>query len=556
MGGAGGPSTVLQQRGGDTQPMPTRKHTTGQGGQALAVAEPVDDRGFRKANEAIGLRVREGRLSLLARKIFNVMMYHAQEQRTPGANAPIDTPAARKYFWIALSDLARDAAYDSKDTEFLKQQLDELQNIKLLLENERQWTSERLVASVTLVNPLGLRKHAGQLWLGYAFPPEVHELVMAPGTYTRFSIFYQGLLRSGAALALYEVCRRYATNPSRLTLAERCEHWHAVLTGNPAAAADALPAYKYFKRDVVKPAMAEINALTDIRVELVEHKNGRRVERLQFRVEKARHSPVAFPAAPVIDVELLDRIARLGFGPQEAADLAARYADEKLRACVAYAEARTGRAHGTLPESPAACLRRALDRGPPVLPAAPPQASEPAAGADDRAARPRRAREAGARRLRHAGRRRAQPGVRALQARGGGQPGAQERARHREPDGPLAVRALVRARTLGRARRAGARRLRRRRRPGGLIPAPATRPRVVAGRAGVASARRPAAWHAGAPRRCRCRLLCAGAAVFVDERSSWRAGTAFARRAVGQQAPTSAAQRRRRRSACRTGDNR
>lgn len=51
-----------------------------------------------------------------------------------------------------LSELAKDASYDSKDTEFLKLQLEELQNIKLLIENETQWTSERLVSSVTLVN--------------------------------------------------------------------------------------------------------------------------------------------------------------------------------------------------------------------------------------------------------------------------------------------------------------------------------------------------------------------------------------------------------------------
>ena len=58
---------------------------------------------FRKTNEAIGLRVREGKLSLLTRKIFNVMMYHAQEQRIPGITAPIDTPAAKKYFWIEIT---------------------------------------------------------------------------------------------------------------------------------------------------------------------------------------------------------------------------------------------------------------------------------------------------------------------------------------------------------------------------------------------------------------------------------------------------------------------
>ena len=79
----------------------------------------------------------KGKLSLLTRKVFNVMMYHAQELKDPGVNAPIDTPSAKKYFWMRLSDLARDAHYDSKDTEFLKAQLEELQNIKLLMENER-----------------------------------------------------------------------------------------------------------------------------------------------------------------------------------------------------------------------------------------------------------------------------------------------------------------------------------------------------------------------------------------------------------------------------------
>jgi hypothetical protein len=51
---------------------------------------------FRKTNDAIGLRVSEGRLSLLSRKIFNVMVYHAQRIRTKGENAPIESEAAKK----------------------------------------------------------------------------------------------------------------------------------------------------------------------------------------------------------------------------------------------------------------------------------------------------------------------------------------------------------------------------------------------------------------------------------------------------------------------------
>lgn len=307
--------------------------------ETLITLETGDLKQFRKTNEAIGLRVVEGSLSLLSRKVFNVMMYHAQEMKEPGLNSPINTAASKKYFWIPLSVLARDAAYDSKDVQYLKQQLENMQNIKLLMENERQWTSERLVSSVTLVNPEGLNKHSGQVWFGFAFPPEVHEQVMAPSTYTRLSIVYQSSLKSGSALALYEICRRYATNPSKVTFIQSYEHWYGVITGNPISA-DAPPIYKYFKRDTLKPAIAEINALTDITIELVEHKNGRRVEKLQFRVDQNKQPQLEFPAPPVIDTELVGRIMKFGFSQADAADLITQHPDDVIRAAIARVETR------------------------------------------------------------------------------------------------------------------------------------------------------------------------------------------------------------------------
>lgn len=328
-------------------------------GTALAVAESGDLKQFRKTNEAIGLRVVEGSLSLLSRKVFNVMMYHAQEMKEPGRNAPIDTPASKKYFWIPLSDLARDAAYDSKDVQYLKKQLEDMQNIKLLMENERQWTSERLVSSVTLVNPEGFNKHSGQVWFGYAFPPEVHEQVMAPSTYTRLSIVYQSSLKSGSALALYEICRRYATNPSKMTFIQPYEHWYGVITGNPVDP-DSLPEYKYFKRDTLKPAIAEINSLTDINVELVEHKNGRRVEKLQFRVMQNQQTKLEFPAPPVIDMELVERVMKFGFSQADASDIVAQHSDDAIRTAAARVEARL-QSKGLSPlEAPAGYFRWAL----------------------------------------------------------------------------------------------------------------------------------------------------------------------------------------------------
>lgn len=329
--------------------------------ELIPVSGSTEAKEFRKTNEAIGLRVKEGRLSLLSRKLYNVMVYHAQQLKTPGLNAPIETEAAKKYFWIPLSEVARDAAYDSNDTEFLKQAIEEFQNIKIHIEDDRQWTSERLVSSVKLVNPLGLKKRGGVMWFGFAFPPEVHELVMSPGTYTKLSIFYQGLLRSGSALALYEICRRYATNPSKLTGIETYEYWHSTLTGNPMR--EVPPPYKYFKRDILKPAMAEINSTTDIMVDLIEHKNGRRIEKLQFHVELNKQSSLAFPAPPVIDSDLMLKIMRFGFSQQDSLDLMAQHSDDKIRVAVAHLETRL--ASATLPkiDSKAAYFRTLLKNG-------------------------------------------------------------------------------------------------------------------------------------------------------------------------------------------------
>ncbi len=316
---------------------------------------------FRKTNEAIGLRVSEGRLSLLSRKIFNVMVYHAQRIRVKGENAPIDTDAAKNYFWIPMADVARDAAYDSKDTELLKEHAQELQNIRIHSEDAIQWTSERLVSSVKLVNPKGLNKKGGMLWFGFAFPPEVESMVMSPGSYTKLSVYYQAMLRSGASLALYEICRRYATNPSRVTNRAEWQWWYGALTGNPVT--DSIPEYKYFKRDVIKTAVAEINMVTDINVELVEHKQGRRVAGVQFKVTPAQQTGLMFPAPPIIDGDLVQRMMALGISQDDACNILATTEDGKLRATLDLTENRIRNPKATRIDSPAGYFKLALRDG-------------------------------------------------------------------------------------------------------------------------------------------------------------------------------------------------
>lgn len=328
----------------------------------LSAPDSTELKEFRKTNEAIGLRVSEGRLSLLSRKLFNVMMYHAQQQREPGENAPLATEAAKKYFWIPLAEVARDAAYHSNDTEKLKVHLEELQNIRVHMEDGIQWTSQRLVSAVTLVNPAGLKKKGGQLWFGFAFPPEVAALVTSPGSsYTKLAIYYQTMLRSGTSLALYEICRRFLTNPSKLTYRQDWEWWYGAMSGNPIT--EAMPQYKYFKRDVIKPAIAEINMTTDINIELIEHAEGRKVVALQFKVQATQQAALAFPVPPVIDSAMLARIMKLGVAQADAENYLLTTDDATLEATLSLVEKRVSSSAKTKIDSPAAYFRQALKNG-------------------------------------------------------------------------------------------------------------------------------------------------------------------------------------------------
>ncbi len=302
----------------------------------LAMVE-IDDSAFRKSNEAIGLRVVEGSLSLLAHKIFNIMLWHAQ-RTAPGVNAPEDSSVARKYFWIRLADLAKDAAYESRDMSYIKQSLNDMLDIKLMMETHRRWTSERLVSSVTIYNPNAGQSYKNQpIWIGYAFPPEVHEHVVAPSTYTKLSIVYQSVIRSGHALKLYEICRRYATNPTKRTGIHSIEYWWQVLTGAPIDPGSP-PVYKYFKRDVLKGAISEVNTLTDITVELIEHKIGRSVGNLQFSVELSQQTAPSFDS--VIDTSLLDKIEDIGFNRAESEDILGKFANNVIKVALMRFEAR------------------------------------------------------------------------------------------------------------------------------------------------------------------------------------------------------------------------
>jgi hypothetical protein len=237
---------------------------------------------FKKANDSIGFRVVEGELSALSQKIFNLFVAVAQREQLPGVHAPDRDPASASHFWIPLNVVIKQIQYHSNDYEYLKAQVLALQSVKVVVESVTTWTSERLVSGVRIYYSKGMKSKGGDVWLGFAFPPEVTHVILKPTTYTCFSLFYQTKLRTASSLALYEICRRYATSPSHLTQRTDWVNWYYRITGSVIS--DTPLDYKYFKRDHVLKSLAEINAITDIDVELIEHYGGRTVKEIQFKV--------------------------------------------------------------------------------------------------------------------------------------------------------------------------------------------------------------------------------------------------------------------------------
>ncbi|MBR8207203.1 replication initiation protein [Burkholderia cenocepacia] len=344
---------------------------------------------LRKAVEAIAIQPKSGKITLLTRKLFNVLLAVAQQADDSG-----DTYRA------LLSDIVANSAFDSNDTALVKEHLRRMVSVQVEWSTGtssqkpgRKWGISTLIADAEILEDPTTRR----VWVEFSFAPKIKKKLLDPVQYARLSLQFQSQLRSSAGLALYEICVRYLTNPSHLTMREPWEWWRPILSGTPDTEAgdEAKREYKYFKRDYLRPAIAEVNAVTNIFVELIEHREGRRVAEIQFRVTERKQPMLALDEHPnVFDSTLVDRMVKLGIPLKEAQTLYADSEENRIRAALQMTEQRMRST--TLPpvRSAPALFKDALKKGyaPPVesvdaLPAGTPSSKVAAAQPDDLKAR-------------------------------------------------------------------------------------------------------------------------------------------------------------------------
>jgi hypothetical protein len=286
-----------------------------------------DDEYLLKHVNAVALMPVVGgrRISLLGRRLFNVLLHRAQEV------------GEQEEYEARLYEIVNDAAYNSKDTAPIRKILRELMSTTVEWQSPTNGEIETWDAC-NLLSGAGTTKdkRTGAVTVRWRYDSKVRAQLLSPDRYARLSLEAITQLSSHAAMALYEICARYVDNPRHLTARQHWRWWRPVLIGQ--AGDDSKAEYRFFKRDVLHKAIAEINACTNIEVRgPIEHKekDNRTIAEIQFEVH---HKPTnAGPSRigrldgiVVDDLPAIGRAINLGIGQAEAEDLIKRYGVQRF----------------------------------------------------------------------------------------------------------------------------------------------------------------------------------------------------------------------------------
>ncbi len=204
-----------------------------------------------------------GKLTLLQRKLSNVLLLNAYDALTSAATHTIDART-----------LALMVGYNSNDFDTLRSSLRALAETvaewDMLDEQGRQeWGVSSLLSFAKLKNGV----------CEYAYSPALAQKLYDPKIYALINVQIQRNFSSGHGLALYENCYRFVRTGST--------GWWTLDVFRKLMGVDGSDYYSSFKHlnaKIIKPAVAEVNKSSDILIEPEFQKKGRTVTEIRFRI--------------------------------------------------------------------------------------------------------------------------------------------------------------------------------------------------------------------------------------------------------------------------------
>jgi hypothetical protein len=326
------------------------------GGSGAARAVTV-----RKPVNTLAIVPKSARITSLGRKSYNVLLHEAQVQ---GLDKDV--------FRAPLERIVRGVDFDSNDHALIKKHLRAM--VSTTVEWQSPTTGEGTAWNVSgLLAHARLTKERGQVWVEWSYAVNLKQELLEPSVFARLKLEIISQLRSHAGIALYEICTRY--KDVGRTSRQHWRWWRPVLSGQPESERTAKLEYRIFKRDTLKPAIAELNALTDLQVELAEYKEGRFISDIQFLIRPKPQAALPFAAAAQpVDLQLVARAQALGVAEEKTEAFLQAHGPAAVSAAL---ELLARRAASNYPEplrDPARYLKALLAGEP----AAPPGVAQPA----------------------------------------------------------------------------------------------------------------------------------------------------------------------------------
>ena len=259
-----------------------------------------------KASPAIQI---QSKVTHLQRRTWNVLL----------ANAYSELPNEEVHS-VSVAELAAKLGFNSKNENYLKEVLKSLVDCTVewnVLEKDKtqEWGAVSLLAGTRIKDGI----------CTYSFEPQLRLKLYNPIMYSKLNLRLQNRFKGRYALVLWEVCFDYfdTIRGEGETPFIPLETFKELI----GIESDEYPDFPILNRDIIKPAVREINALTDFHVGVEQKRIGRRVRQLKFRISKVKQLPLQESLFP--DIENL---------PPVALELVQARVDRKIALRIAEAE--------------------------------------------------------------------------------------------------------------------------------------------------------------------------------------------------------------------------
>ena len=239
-----------------------------------------------KASPAIQI---QGRITHLQRRAWNVLLANAYNQLPD-----------KEIHRVSVVELAMKLGFDSNNHEYLKETLEALVDCtvkwNILDKNKKEiWGAASLLAEVRIEDGICF----------YQYTHTLRQKLHNPLMYTKLNLRLQNRFKSQYALILWEVCFDYFD--VRWDRGETPFIPIETFRGLMGLESDEYAGFAFLNRDVIKPAIKEINDLTNYHIEVEQKRFKRKIAELKFRITKVKQPPVQESVFP--DVENLPPVA-------------------------------------------------------------------------------------------------------------------------------------------------------------------------------------------------------------------------------------------------------